>query len=52
MLVGHDVANFWPWVDHDAFIQFHRLDRESFKTVRTMVAPFITKQDTNMISPA
>ena len=29
--------------DHDAFRQFHRLDREPFKTVLAMVAPFITK---------
>ena len=30
--------------DHrDAFRQFHRLDRQSFKTVLAMVAPFITK---------
>ena len=38
--------------DHDAFRQFHPLDRDSFKTVLVMVAPFVTKQDTNMISPA
>ena len=38
--------------DHDTFRQFHRFDRESFKTVLAMVAPFITKQDTIMISPA
>ena len=38
--------------DHDAFRQFHPLDRDSFKTVLVMVAPFVAKQDTNMISPA
>ncbi|XP_070550779.1 uncharacterized protein [Ptychodera flava] len=36
--------------DPESFRQFHRLDRQSFQDILTMISPYIEKQDTNMRS--
>ena len=34
--------------DPEMFLQFHRLDVDSFNTILTLVGPLVTKDDTNM----